>query len=111
MNYFLKNTGYPVGVLIIGGLLIRFLGPVIGVELNVVLVAAICFWFGVMLHQGKRSKEWVHKFVIAFFFLFFLFWDMGYVVLPELKIFFNWIGLNGMITHLIYVYCGWSFFK
>ncbi len=111
MNRFWKNTGYPLCTLAIGGLLIRYLSPVIGNFFTVVLIAAVCFAFGVSLHQGKKSKEWVHKFVVAFFFLFFLFWDLGYIVLPELKQFFNFIGISGVIVRLFYVFCGWSFFK
>ncbi len=111
MNRFWNNVGYPMSVLIVGGLLIRFLSENVSAAILTILVAFVCFAFGISLHQRKKSKEWVHKFIIAFFFIFFLFWDLGYVVLPELKNFFNFIGINGIVIRLFYVFCGWSFFK
>ncbi|MFV0379781.1 MAG: hypothetical protein ACK5KQ_03005 [Anaerorhabdus sp.] len=111
MNRFLRDIGYPFLTLIIGGLFIRYFNGYFSNTIQILVISIICFAFGVSIHQGKRSKEWVHKFIVAFFFLFFLFWDMGYVVLPQLKSFFNLIGISGIIIKLFYVFCGWNFFK
>ncbi|MEF9968235.1 MAG: hypothetical protein RR766_06930 [Longicatena sp.] len=97
--------------MIIGGLIIRFINPFVSNDIITILVAATCFAFGISLHFGKRSNGWIQKFVVAIFFIFFIFWDLGYVVLPQLKYFFDVIGINGFVIRLFYVFCGWSFFK
>lgn len=111
MNNFWNNVGYPLCIMILGGLVVRYLNPYVPTEVITILIATTCFALGVSMHQRKRSKGWVQKFVIAFFFLFFVFWDLGYIVLPELKNAFNFIGINGFVIKLFYVFCGWSFFK
>lgn len=111
MNNFWRNVGYPLCIMIIGGLLVRFLNPYVPNEVIIILVAVTCFAVGVSLHYGKKSNGWIQKFVIAFFFLFFIFWDLGYIVLPELKNIFDLVGIQGFVIHLFYVFCGWSFFK
>lgn len=111
MNNFWRNVGYPLCVLMIGGLLVRFLSPYVSNEIVIILISVVCFAFGVSLHYGKKSNGWVQKFIVAFFFLFFLFWDLGAIVLPQLRQFFTIVGINGFVIHLFYVFCGWSFFK
>ena len=54
--------------------------------------------------QRKRSNAWVKKLIIAFLFLFFVFWDCGYIVLPQLKQAFDFIGISGFVIYMFYVF-------
>ena len=42
--------------------------------------------------------------------LFFVFWDCGYIVLPQLKQAFDFIGISGFVIYMFYVFCGYTFF-
>ena len=39
----------------------------------------------------------------------FLLWDLGYIVFPQLKSIFNFLGIQGFVIYMVYVYCGWAF--
>ena len=42
--------------------------------------------------------------------MFFLLWALGYIVFPQLKSIFNFLGIQGFVIYMVYVYCGWAFF-
>ena len=42
--------------------------------------------------------------------IFFLVWELGYIMIPELKNAFDLVGISGAVVYLVYIYCGWSFF-
>ena len=95
---------------------VRWLDPLLngtlGEAIIIILRAVLLFCFGLSLNIAKRKRyeTWVRKVLISFVFIFFLVWDLGYIMIPELKTVFNYIGLFGYIVYLIYIYCGWSFF-
>ena len=84
----------------------------IGNALIILIRSGLLFGFGLSLNVGKkrRYETWLRKVIISFVFIFFLIWDLGYIMIPELKAVFNSLGINGYIVYLIYIYCGWSFF-
>lgn len=106
----------PLGVLLALSLGLRWLDPLLngslGEAIIIILRAILLFCFGLSLNIGKRKKyeTWVRKVIISFVFIFFLVWDLGFIMIPELKTIFNYLGLYGYIVYLIYIYCGWSFF-
>ena len=106
----------PIAVLLGLSLGVRWLDPLLngtlGEAIIIILRAVLLFCFGLSLNIAKRKRyeTWVRKVLISFVFIFFLVWDLGYIMIPELKTVFNYLGLNGYIVYLIYIYCGWSFF-
>ena len=84
----------------------------LGQALLIILRAVLLFSFGISLNIAKRRRyeSWLKKVIVSFVFIFFLVWDLGYVMIPELKTIFDWLGLNGYIVYLIYIYCGYVFF-
>ena len=59
---------------------------------------------------GKLKGGPDKKVIVSFVMIFFLVWDLGYIMIPELKAVFDNLGIIGYIVYLIYIYCGWSFF-
>ena len=106
----------PIEVLLGLSLGVRWLDPLLngtlGEAIIIILRAVLLFCFGLSLNIAKRKRyeTWVRKVLISFVFIFFLVWDLGYIMIPELKTVFNYLGLYGYIVYLIYIYCGWSFF-
>lgn len=106
----------PLGILLGLSIGLRWLDPILNGQLGeaiiIILRAVLLFCFGLSLNLGKRKKyeTWLRKVIISFVFIFFLVWDLGYIMIPELKMIFNYLGLYGYIVYLIYIYCGWSFF-
>ncbi len=106
----------PLGIMLLLSIGVRWLDPLLngtlGESIIIILRACLLFAFGLSLNIGKRRKyeTWVRKELISFVMLFFLVWDLGYIMIPELKTIFNYLGLYGYIVYLIYIYCGWSFF-
>ena len=106
----------PIAVLLGLSLGVRWLDPLLngtlGEAIIIILRAVLLFCFGISLNIAKRKRyeTWVRKVLISFVFIFFLVWDLGYIMIPELKTVFNYLGLYGYIVYLIYIYCGWSFF-
>ena len=106
----------PLAIILILAVGLRWLDPLLNGELGnaliIVLRAVLLFGFGLSLNISKkrRYETWLRKVIISFVFIFFLVWDLGYIMIPELKRFFDYLGLTGYIVYLIYIYCGWSFF-
>ncbi len=106
----------PIIVLLIMSVGLRWLDLIltgqIGFIIITVLRALLLFWFGLTLNvtHRRRNETWLRKVIISFVFIFFLVWDLGYIMIPELKNLFDSIGLYGYIVYLIYTYCGWDFF-
>lgn len=106
----------PLGVLLLLSVGIRWIDPLLngpfGDGIVTVMRACLLFSFGLSLNVGKRKKHetWLRKVLISFILIFFLVWELGFVMIPELKNIFNFLGIYGYIVHLVYVYCGWSFF-
>ena len=106
----------PLGVLLLLSVGVRWIDPLLngsfGDAIVTILRAGLLFSFGLCLNYGKRRKNetWVRKVIISFMFIFFLVWELGYVMIPELKNIFDFLGIYGYIVYLVYVYCGWSFF-
>ena len=106
----------PIAVLLGLSLGVRWLDPLLngtlGEAIIIILRAVLLFCFGLSLNIAKRKRyeTWVRKVLMSFVFIFFLVWDLGYIMIPELKTVFNYLGLYGYIVYLIYIYCGWSFF-
>lgn len=111
-----KRYGLPMLIMIVLGIGINILQSFLHGEIgNIIIKITICallFSFGLVLNNRKRSRNesWFKKIVISFFLIFFLVWDLGYIMIPQLKSFFNLLGINGLIIYLVYICCGWSFF-
>ena len=106
----------PLLLLLALSLGLRWLGLIltgdVGNALLIILRAVLLFSFGMSLNIAKRRRyeSWVKKVIVSFVFIFFLVWDLGYVMIPELKTIFDLMGLSGYIVYLIYIYCGYVFF-
>lgn len=106
----------PLGILLLLSLGVRWLDPILNGALGeafiIILRSALLFSFGLSLNIGKRRKyeSWFRKVIISFIYIFFLVWELGFVMIPQLKNVFDYLGLYGYIVYLIYLYCGWSFF-
>lgn len=106
----------PIAVMLLMSIGLRWLSVVLTGELGnaiiILLRSLLLFWYGLTLNNShkRRNETWLRKVIISFVFIFFLVWDLGYIMIPELKNFFDNIGLYGYIVYLIYIYCGWAFF-
>lgn len=115
MNFY-RRYGLPFLIMIVGGLIVRlfnnYLPGAVRSVLVTIAVAVILFAFGLSLniHKKRRDESWFKKLVISFFLIFFLLWDLGYIVFPQLKSVFNFLGIQGFVIYMVYVYCGWAFF-
>ena len=111
-----KKYLLPLALILCLALGLRWLEPLLdgrlGEMIIIILRACLLFGFGLSLNCGKRKRyeTWVRKVIISFIFIFFLVWDLGLVMIPELRAVFSSIGISGYIIYLIYIYCGWSFF-
>lgn len=111
-----KKYIMPIIVLLIMSVGLRWLDLIITGQIGFIIItvlrALLLFWFGLTLNvtHRRRNETWLRKVIISFVFIFFLVWDLGYIMIPELKSFFDSIGLYGYIVYLIYTYCGWAFF-
>ena len=56
------------------------------------------------------NKLTMMRIIMIPLFLFFLLWDLGYIVFPQLKTVFDFLGIQGFVIAMVYVYCGWAFF-
>ena len=112
----LKRYVYPLLIILIISLGLNLLRNILQDAffnpLFIILNASLLFAFGMHLNIYKRSKNqaWFKKLVISFFLIFFLVWQLDYIMIPELKGIFNMLGINGSIISLVYIYCGWAFF-
>ncbi len=103
--------GYPLLVMIISGIIARLLNYfAVNGEIVTIVLACCYFAFGLSLYQRKRSNAWLSKLIVAFLFLFFVLWDCGYIVLPQLKSLFDFVGISGFVVKMFYIYCGYIFF-
>jgi len=102
----------PMGIILCLSLLLRWLDAWLADWMVIVLRCCGLFCFGMSLNFGKHKKyeTWLRKVIISFVLIFFLVWELGYVMIPQLKSFFDVLGLYGYIVYLIYIYCGWAFF-
>lgn len=111
-----KKYFYPLGVLLLMSIGLRWLEVLLSGSFEfyvmTILRALLLFWFGLTLNVGKRQRHetWLRKVLISFIFIFFLVWELGFAMIPQLNIIFSNLGLYGYIIYLIYIYCGWSFF-
>jgi len=115
MNNFSKRFAVPLGILVFGGWSIRILQSILQGEdekfMVAIVIAMVCFAFGISLNPFRKKKQtWLKKVIVSFVLLFFLLWNLGYLVLPQLKIIMNLLAIEGFIIYLIYVFCGWTFF-
>ena len=116
MTNFWYRYGFPFVIMILSGLLVRlerliFSGNTESVVVSV--TAALCmFAFGISInrHRRKRNESWLKKIVISFLLVFLMFWDLGVVMIPALKNFFELLGISGFVLSMFYVYLGYSFF-
>lgn len=115
MNNFLKSYVYPLLVLIIGGLFLKFLNLYLTMTNKALIIAIVlallCFAFGISLFPYKRSKGWIKKMLVVFIFVFLLYWDLGYLHFKQVQDVISLLGINDLIFKLLYVYLGWTFFE
>ena len=107
---FARRYGIPFLIMIVSGLIVRLFQ--LRSVLVTIAIAVSLFAFGLSLHihKKRRDESWFKKLVISFFLMFFLLWDLGYIVFPQLKSIFNFLGIQGFVIYMVYVYCGWAFF-
>ncbi|MBR3151829.1 MAG: hypothetical protein IKF46_07615 [Erysipelotrichaceae bacterium] len=111
-----KKLLMPLAVILITALGLRWLSALLKGQIAflvlTVLRCILLFWFGLTLNTGKRKRHetWLRKVIISFVMIFFLVWELGYIMIPELKNAFDLIGISGAVVYLVYIYCGWSFF-
>ena len=116
MSNFTRRYMVPLAVMILGGILVqleeKFLGGSFKQTIIMMTRALVLFAFGISLSTAKRKRNesWLKKVLISFLLLFFIFWDLGYIVFPQLKFFFDFIGIEGFVITCFYIYLGASFF-
>lgn len=107
----MNRYGYPIVVMVVSGLLLRLLYTFVPNAELITIIRACCFFaFGLSLFNRKRSNGWVKKLFIAFLFIFFVLWECGYIVLPQIKSFFDFVGITGIVIYMFYIFCGYTFF-
>ena len=95
---FARRYGIPFLIMIVSGLIVRLFNLYLPVSIRSTLVtiaiAVSLFAFGLSLHihKKRRDESWFKKLVISFFLMFFLLWDLGYIVFPQLTSIFNFLG-------------------
>lgn len=111
-----KKYFLPIAILLCLSLGLRWLAPLLSGDIGemfiIILRAGLLFAFGLSLNVSKRRRyeTWIRKVIISFVMIFFLVWELGLIMIPELKNIFDTLGFSGYIVYLIYIYCGWSFF-
>lgn len=101
---FARRYGIPFLIMIVSGLIVRLFNLYLPVSIRSTLVsiaiAVSLFAFGLSLHihKKRRDESWFKKLVISFFLMFFLLWDLGYIVFPQLKSIFNFLGSRGSLS-------------
>ncbi len=116
MHNFTKRYLIPFVIIVIGGFLVRlestYITGFIGNTIVIITKALVLFAFGISLTpiRRRRDESWLKKVFISFFLVFFIFWDLGYVVLPQLKSVFDFLGVYGFVLTCFYIYLGYSFF-
>ena len=111
-----RRYGLPVLLILLTGISLNMLGVIlygnIGNDIMTILRCALLFAFGLSMFTGrkKRNQSWIKKLLISFFLIFFLVWDLGYVMIPELKSVFNFLGIRGYVIYLVYIFCGYAFY-
>ena len=115
MNFY-RRYGLPVLIMVISGLLVRLFNTYLPGSIRSLIVtitmpvALFAFGMALHVHKKRRDESWFKKLVICFVLLFFLLWDLGYIVFPQLKAVFDFLGIQGFVIAMVYVYCGWAFF-
>ena len=116
MSNFWYRYGLPFVIMMCSGFLVHleriFLSGSLETTIVTITMACCMFAFGIACnrHKRKRNESWLKKIFISFFLIFFIFWDLGYFVLPQLKDIFDMLGITGFVIHLFYVYLGYCFF-
>lgn len=111
-----RRYGLPFCIMIGSGLLVRLLNTYLIGDVRFTLVsittalALFCFGMSLNVHKKRRTESWIKKLLISFVFLFFMLWSLGYILFPELKTFFSFLGIEGFVIYMVYAYCGWAFF-
>ena len=116
MSTFMKNYGFPFLVMVISGFIVKVLGVFLSGSFKdtaiIIAVAISLFAFGISLNtkKRKRNETWIKKIFISFILIFFIFWDLGYFVIPQLRNAFEFIGISGFVINMLYIYLGFVFF-
>jgi hypothetical protein len=111
-----RRYGLPILIILLTGISLNTLGIIlsgdIGSKIIIILRCVLMFVFGLNMYVGrkKRNQSWIKKLVISFFLIFFLVWDLGFVMIPELKTIFNFLGIKSYVIYLVYIYCGYAFY-
>lgn len=112
----MKKYLYPILTLIclaIGlNILPMILSHALLIIVKTIFISVMLFIFGMLLNVRKRSRyeSWFKKVVLSFLWFFFLFYQFGYIMIPQLHRLFQLLGIQGIIIYFIYIYLGWAFF-
>lgn len=70
------------------------------------------FMIGVSLRflRKRRKENYWKKLAISVTMIFLLMLEWGYLPTSIIKNTFSFLGLEGNMLHLLYLYCGWLFF-
>ncbi len=103
-------TFLPILVLVVV-LVVRYLLAMIGLMdfgwFYTLFWVIATFGFGLSLNpKHKRSNTWVLKLIISFIVFLLFTYQMGWLSLPWISQF-----LSSLVIYLIYVWCGWAFFR
>ena len=116
MAKFWYRYGFPLVMLIVTGLLIRFEQIFLSGQMESTLCSITfvlgAFAFGISLNRNRRrrNESWLKKIVISFLLVYFLLMDLGIGLIPAISDFFTMIGISGSMLRLFIVYLGYSFF-
>lgn len=111
-----RRYGLPLLIILLMGVALNTLAVILSGDVEFYFITVtrcvLTFTFGLSLFQGrkKRNQSWLKKLMISFLLIFFLIWELGFVMIPELKSVFNFLGINGFIIYLVYAYCGYAFY-
>lgn len=114
----MRKYGYPLFLIIALALsqklLFDFQKDAVGHFLYLTINGGLLFSLGLSLNNYKKSRNqtWVKKLIVVLVVVFFFLYQLDLiVVMSQIKVFFNFIGLNEFIIQMIYIYCGWVFFS
>lgn len=115
---FMRKYGLPlvfiVSIALITKLFTSFQDDAVGHFFYLMIQTSLLFSLGLSLNTHKKSRHqaWFKKVVVSLVVLFFLLYQLDLIiVMKEMHLFFNFIGLNTFVIELIYIYCGWIFFS